>query len=171
MDKSRRRRREVPWPRWRVPGTGRVPGGSASRTDGPGCPLSPSRASRLGAGDSGVAIVVLPRLLAPGYEADLFAWAPPACAYRGQDCLVAEKALDSCQAPFDLPTRFCYTTFEVQLPSVVGHCIADREPQHGDTGSRGCDHRPLQPSLELPPDPVHHGSGCERAVTSPVTLQ
>ena len=84
---------------------------------------------------------------------------------------MAEKALDSRQPPFDLPACPGYTTFEVHLASVVGNCTGDREPQHGDPGGRGGDHRSLQPSLELPSDPVHHGSRGERAVPSPPALQ
>jgi hypothetical protein len=89
MDKSRRRRREAPWPGWRVPGIGRDHGGPACRADTPGCSLSPSQPSRLGAGGPGTAFVVLPEPLSPSYEADLFARAPPARAHRGQDRLVA----------------------------------------------------------------------------------
>ena len=169
MDKRWRRGWEVAWPRCRVPVTGRDHGGPASRADAPGCSLpDTSRASRLGVGGSGA--TVLPGFLTPRYETDLFAWPPPARAHGCQDGLVTEKALDSRQSPFHLSACAGCTTSEVHLASVVGHCTGDREPQHGDPGSGGGDHWSLQPSLELPPDPVHHGAGGERAVPSPTTL-
>ncbi len=84
---------------------------------------------------------------------------------------MAEKALDPRQSPVHLPACLGYTSFEVQLSSVIGHRFADREPQKGDTGGGSGDHRTLQPSLELPADPVHNGSGCERTVPPPPTLQ
>jgi hypothetical protein len=83
---------------------------------------------------------------------------------------MAEKALDSRQTPFDLPACPGYTPFEVHLASIVCHCTSDREPQHGDPGSRGVDHRSLEPSIELPSDPVHHGARAERAISSPPAL-
>jgi hypothetical protein len=170
MDKRRRRRREVTGPRCRVPGTCRDHGGSAPRADAPGCSLSATfQASHLGAGGSGTTVLL--GFLTPRYETDPFAWPPPARANSCQDRLMAEKALDSCQTPFDLPACLGYTAFEVHLMSVIGHCTGDREPQHGDPGGRGCDHRSLQPSLELPSDPVHHGAGGERPVPSPPALQ
>ncbi len=84
---------------------------------------------------------------------------------------MAEKALDSRQTPFDLPACPGCTTLEVHLSSVIGYCPGDREPQHGDPGGRGGDHRSLQPSLELPPDPVHNGPCAKRAVPPPPALQ
>ena len=84
---------------------------------------------------------------------------------------MAEKALNPRQAPFDLPARPARPTFEVHLPPIVCYGTGDREPQHGDPGGGGGDHRSLQPSLELPSDPVHHGPRGKRAVPSPPTLQ
>ena len=148
MDKSRRRSRKTTRPRWHDLGTDRDTGGTTSRSDAPRCPLrTASQASCLGAGGSDVTVLL--RLLTPRYEADLFVWPPPASANRGQDGLMAEKALDSRQTPFDLPACPGYTPFEVHLASIVCHCTSDREPQHGDPGSRGVDHRSLEPSIEL----------------------
>ena len=84
---------------------------------------------------------------------------------------MTQKSLEPRQTSFDLSARFGYPAREVHLASVVGHCLPDREPQHCDPGGRSCDHRSLQPSLELPPDPVHDGPGGERSVSPPATLQ
>ena len=84
---------------------------------------------------------------------------------------MAEKALNSRQTPLDLPAGPGRPTFEVQLTPVVCYGTGDREPQHGDPGGGGGDHRSLQPSLELPSDPVHHGSRGKGVVPSPPTLQ
>jgi hypothetical protein len=170
MDKRWRRRREAAWPRCHILGICRDHGGSAPRTDASRCSsCATPRASRLGAGGSGTK--VLRRLLTPSYEADLLARPSSARAHRGQDRLVTEEALDSRQTPFDLSACPGYATFEVHLASVIGHGTGDREPQHGDPGSRGGDHRSLQPSFELPSDPVHDGAGGERTVPSPPALQ
>ena len=170
MDKRRRRRREVAWPRCHVLGICRDHGGSAPRTDASRCSsCATPRASRLGTGGSGT--TVLRRFLTPSYETDLLARPSPARAHRSQDRLVTEEALDSRQTPFDLPACPGCTTFEVNLASVIGHCTGDREPQHGDPGGGGGDHRSLQPSFELPSDPVHDGAGGERTVPSPPALQ
>lgn len=118
-----------------------------------------------------MAFVVVPEPLAPSYEVDLFARTSPARPARCQDRLVAEKTLDSRQTPFDLAACLGETTFEVHLASFVGHGLADREPQHGYPCGGDRDNRSLQPSLELPPNPVHHGPGGERSVPSPATLQ
>ena len=75
-----------------------------------------------------------------------------------KDRLVAEKALNPRQTPFDLPARPGRPTFEVHLTPIVCYGTGDCEPQHGDPGGGGGDHRSLQPSLKLPSNPVHHGS-------------
>jgi hypothetical protein len=170
MDECRGRGREAAWPRWRIPDVRRDHGSSASRADAPSSSLlAIPQASRLGAGGSSAAVLLT--FLTPRHEADLFTGPPPTRAYRDQDRLVAEKALNSRQPPFHLSACLGSTSFEIQLASVVGNRLTDREPQQGDPGGGGGDHRPLQPSFELPPDPVHHGSGSERAVPPPPTLQ
>ena len=140
MDKSRRRRWEAARPGRCLPGNVRDNSSSVSRAHAPRCSLSAtSQTSRLGACDP----TILPGFLTPRYEADLFARPPPTRRHSGQDRLMAEKALDSRQTPFDLPACTGYSSFEVHLTSVVGHCVGNCEPQHGDPGSGSGDHWPL----------------------------
>ena len=82
-----------------------------------------------------------------------------------------KKALDSRRAPFHLPARLGHASFQIQLTPVVGHSAGDCEAQQGDPGRRSRDHRSLQPTLELPPDPVHNGSGGEGPFPPPTALQ
>jgi hypothetical protein len=107
----------------------------------------------------------------PRHKADLFAWPSATRADRGKDRRMAKEALDPRQSPFHLSACLGDAAFEVQLAAVVGHRLGDREPQQGDPGGWSGDHRSLQPPLELPSHPVHHGSRSERPIPPPPALQ
>jgi hypothetical protein len=107
----------------------------------------------------------------PRYEVDLFTWPSPTRTHRREDRFMAKEALDPGQAPLHLPACLGDAAFQVQLMPVVGHRVGDGEPQQGHPGGGSRDNRPLQPSLELPSHPVHHGSRRERTIPSPPALR
>jgi hypothetical protein len=109
-------------------------------------------------------------LLSPSHKADLLARASPTRPRCHQDGLVPQKALYPGEASFHLLACLGYAPLEIHLAPVVGNYLTDTEAQHRDPGGGRCDNRSLQPSLELPADPVHNRPGGEGTITSPATL-
>jgi hypothetical protein len=169
IDKSRRRRRKTsgPGPAFRL--TGGTTIATTSRAYMSGHAFSrTTQMSRPGTHHSIRGLAVM--FFAPRHKADLLAWTPSAHTLCSQDCPVAQEPLNSGQASVDLSTLARQEPFEVHLAPGGGNNLGGGKPEQADPTCRSNGHRPLQPPLELPPDPVQHGMGRKGPVTPPTTL-